>query len=186
FSKSGFYYLRVFGTGESGSEVSDYRLHACEMPQVDYVLPAGGKRGETAELTLAGVNLSAVDGAVLGDGVAQAEVVERGERRVKLHLKIPANLPEGLQQLHVNGAALPVPFVVSSLPEIAVTTAMAHRKTDPVPVTLPVAASGVIDTDHQGHYFSFRVDEAGKVLLAVDSQRLNFDLDPIVILYDAS
>ena len=186
FSKAGFYYLRVFGTGESGSEVSDYRLHTGEMPQVDYVLPAGGKRGEMAELTLAGVNLSAVDGVVLGDGVAQAEVVERGERRVKLRLKIPANLPEGLQQLHVNGAALPVPFVVSSLPEIAVTTAMAHRKTDPVSVTLPVAASGVIDTDHQGHYFSFRMDEAGKVLLAVDSQRLNFDLDPIVILYDAS
>jgi hypothetical protein len=186
FSKAGSYYLRVFGTSESGSDASDYRLHAGEMPQVDYVLPTGGKRGDTAEITLAGVNLRSVDGAVLGDRVAEAEVIERGERRVRLRLKIPANAPKGLQQLHVNGAMLPVPFVVDELPEIAVTTAMAHRKDDPVPVSLPVVASGVIDTDHQGHYFSFRVDQPGKVLLAVDSQRLNFDLDPIVILYDAS
>jgi hypothetical protein len=186
FSKTGTYYLRVFGTSESGSDASDYRLHAGEMPQVDYVLPTGGKRGGTAEVTLAGVNLGSVDAAVLGDGLARAEVIERGERRVKVRLNIPPNAPKGLQQLHVNGATLPVPFVVDELPEISVTTAMAHRKDDPVPVSLPVAASGVIDTDHQGHYFSFRVDQPEKVLLAVDSQRLNFDLDPIVILYDAS
>jgi hypothetical protein len=186
FEKAGTYYLRVFGTSESGSDVADYRLRAGEMPQVDYVMPGGGQRGGTAELTLSGVNLGAVDGAVLGDGLAKAEVVERGEQRVKLRMKVPPDVPAGLQQLHVSGAALPVLFVVDDLPQIAVTTSMAHRKADPVGVTLPVAASGVIDTDHQGHYFSFRMDRPGKVLLAVDSQRMNFDLDPIVILYDES
>ena len=184
FAKAGTYYLRVFGTGESGSDSSDYRLRAGEMPQVDYVLPASGRRGSTAELTLTGVNLGTVDGAILGDGLAKAEVIERGERQVKLRLRIPAETPEGLQQLHVAGATLPVPLIVDDLPQMTVTTAMAHRKADPVPVTLPVAASGVIDTDHQGHYFSFRMEQAGKVLLAVDSQRMNFSLDPIVVLYD--
>jgi len=184
FEKTGIYYLRVFGTSESGSETSDYRLRVGEMPQVDYTMPTGGQRGGVMELTLAGVNLGAVDGAVLGDGLAKAEVIERGERRVKLRLKIPPDVPSGVQQLHVSGATLPVPFVVDDLPQMVVTTAMAQRKNDPVAVTLPVAASGVIDTDHQGHYFSFRMDTPGKVLLAVDSQRLNFALDPIVILYD--
>jgi hypothetical protein len=58
-------------------------------------------------LTLAGVNLGAVDGAVLGDGLAKAEVIELGERRVKLRLKIPPDVPAGLQQLHVSERPFP-------------------------------------------------------------------------------
>jgi hypothetical protein len=186
FARAGTYYLRVFGTSESGSESSDYRLTAGEMPQVDYVMPTGGERGKTAEFTLSGVNLKTIDGAVLGEGLATAEVIERGDRTAKLRLKIPADAPLGLQQLHVGNATLPVAFVISDLPQIAVTTETARRKDDPVPVTLPVVANGTIDTGHAGHYFTFRIDQPQKVLLAVDSQRMNFDLDAIVVVYDES
>ena len=156
------------------------------MPQVDYVMPTGGKRGTTTEFTLSGVNLQGIDGAVLGNGLARGEIVARADRTVKIRLPIPKDAPLGLQQLHIGNATLPVPFVVSDIPQITVTTESARRKDDPVPVTLPVVANGVIDTSHAGHYFSFRIDEPQTVLLAVDSQRLNFDLDPIVVLYDQS
>jgi hypothetical protein len=86
----------------------------------------------------------------------------------------------------VGNATLPVPFVISDLQQITVTTESARRKDDPVPVTLPVVANGVIDTPHAGHYFTFRIDEPQTVLLAVDSQRMNFDLDATVVLYDQS
>lgn len=186
FEKAGTYHLRVFGTSESGSETSDYRLIAGEMPQVDYVMPTGGQRGKTAEFTLFGVNLASIEGAVLGDGLAKAEVIAHGDRTTKIRLQIPQDAPLGLQQLHIGNATLPVPFIISDLPQITVTTEAARRKEDPVPVTLPIVANGVIDTSHAGHYFAFRVDEPQKVLLAVDSQRMNFDLDPIVVLYDES
>ena len=186
FEKAGVYYLRVFGSGEGGSENADYRLVAGDMPQVDYVMPTGGERGKTAELMLSGVNLESINGVVLGEGLSTAEVVSLQNRTAKLRLKIPQNIPPGLQLLHIGNAALPVPFVISDLPQVTVTTEMARRKEDPVPVALPIVANGVLDTSHAGHYFSFRIDQPQKVLLAVDSLRMNFALDAIVLLYDES
>src|SRR5262245_49155322 len=156
------------------------------MPQIDYAMPVGGQRGKMQEIRLSGVNLGAVENAILGDGMAMAEVVSRSDRSAILRLTIPESSPLGLYQLHVGGATLPVPFVVSDLPQVTVTTEAARRKQDAYPVTLPVVANGVIDTPHAGHYFTFRVDEPQDVLLAVDALRLNVHLDPIVVLYDES
>jgi len=186
FENAGTYVLRVFGSGESGSENGDYRLTAGLMPQIDYAMPVGGQRGKTQEIQLSGFNLGAIDSAVLGEGIATAQVVSRSDRAAILRLTIPENTPLGLYRLHVGGATLPVPFVVSDLPQIAVTTEVARRKQDAYPVTLPVVANGVIDTPKAGHYFAFRVDEEQDVLLAVDALRINTHLDPIVVLYDAS
>ena len=60
FEKAGTYYLRVYGTGESGSENGDYRLTMGDMPQVDYAMPVGGQRGKTQEIRLVGVNLGTI------------------------------------------------------------------------------------------------------------------------------
>jgi len=58
FAKAGTYFLRLYGSGETGSENADYRLTAGEMPQVDYAMPSGGRQGEMVEFDLAGVNLA--------------------------------------------------------------------------------------------------------------------------------
>ena len=58
FAKAGTYFLRLYGSGEAGSENADYRLTAGEMPQVDYAMPSGGRQGEMVEFDLAGVNLA--------------------------------------------------------------------------------------------------------------------------------
>jgi hypothetical protein len=186
FKKAGTYIVRVNGTSESGSPSGDYRLTAGAMPQVDYVMPVGTERGKTAEIRLSGVNLESVESAVLGEGIATAQLVSHSNRSAVLRISVPKDAPLGLQELHVNGATLPVPFVISDLPQVVVTTASAGREDDPVPLTLPVVANGVIDGPHVGHYFSFRIDQPQNVLLAVESMRLNYDMDPMIVLYDES
>jgi hypothetical protein len=184
FAADGTYYLRVFGSGESGSETDDYRLLAGRMPHVYHAMPLGGQRGTTAEIQLFGNNLQTVKHITLGAGVAVAEAISRTDCTATFRLDIPPDAPEGVYRLHVDGATLPVPFVVSSLPEVAVTTQTAGSKQSPVPLSLPVAASGVIDTPGAGHYFTFTVDQPQTILLAVDSFRFDYHLDPLVILYD--
>lgn len=185
FEKGGTYYLRIYGTGESGSELADYRLTAGEMPQVDHAMPMGGKAGKPVEVRLTGANLQAIEGAVLGDGLAAAEVVSRSPRSATIRLTVPEAARPGVR-LHVGGATLPVPFVISEYPEITVPGDVARRREDPLPVTLPIVINGVIDKPKAADYFSLRVAEPQTVLLRADSQQLNFLLDPLVAIYDES
>jgi hypothetical protein len=135
----------VFGQGESGGRTADYRLTGGLMPHVYHAMPLGGQRGTTVDVELHGVNLATIDGAVLGDRLATGTAVSHGECSMTIRLAIPKETPEGVYRLHVDGATYPVPFVVSSLPEVTVTTAIARNKQSPVPVKLPVVANGVID-----------------------------------------
>lgn len=186
FPKDGAYFLRIFGTGESGSPDDDYRLSAGELPHVYHAMPLGGQRGESLELRLFGVNLGGIGKVVLGEGIAKAEVVSRGKESATIRLTVPKDLPGGDYRLHVEGATLPVPFVVSDLPEVTATTESAGSKQDAYPVTLPVVVNGVIDAPRATHHFSFQVEEPQTILLAVDSYRFDYHLDPVVILYEES
>src|SRR5579859_6443381 len=189
FAKLGTYFVRIYGSGESGSENADYRLTAGEMPQVDYAMPSGGRRGETVEFELSGVNLASISKVTLGDGIAEGEIVSKGVKSAKVRMRIPDAVSAGAYRLHVESAdqgpaTLPAPFVVSALPEITVRGGAARRKQDPLPVQLPVVANGVLETNRAADYFSFRVDSPQTVLLQVDSMQLGFMLDPMVAIYD--
>ena len=184
FQQEGTYYLRLYGTSEQGSETSDYRLTAGEMPQVDHAMPMGGQRGKPVEILLTGANLSKVSAVVLADGRARGLVLSRSPAAAKVRLEIPADMPLGVHQLHVAGATLPVPFVVSEFPEVTVLGDAARRRDDPYPVNLPVVANGVIDKRRAADYFSFRVDAPQRVLLAAASMKLNYPFDPLIEVYD--
>ena len=186
FRQGGTYYLRLYGTSERGSATSDYRLTAGEMPQVDHAMPMGGRRGKPVEILLTGVNLSNLSAVVLGDGRSRGQVLSRSSKAAKVRLEIPADMPLGVHQLHVHGATLPVPFVVSELPEVTVLGDVARQRDDPYPITLPVVANGVIDKRKAADYFSFRVNTPQRVLLAVASMKLNYPFDPLIEVYDES
>jgi hypothetical protein len=191
FAKPGTYYLRIYGSGEAGSDNADYRLTAGAMPQVDYAMPSGGRLGETVEFELAGVNLASVSRVTLGDGIATGEIISKTLKSAKVRMRIPAATRPGAYRLHVESAdqgpaTLPAPFVVSSLREITVRGGVARRKTDPLPVQLPLVANGVLDTARAADYFSFRVDSPQTVVLEADSMGLGFMLDPMVAIYDES
>ena len=186
FDEGGVYFVRIYGSAETGSENADYRLIVGEMPHVDHAMPSGGTRGETVEFDLVGVNLESVRSVVLGDGIAAGEVLTTSSRSVRVRLSIPENARPRVHRLHVGDATLPVPFVVSDLPEITVGGDMARNKRDPVPVTLPVVVNGVLGEPRAADYVSFRVDGPRKVVLQVDSMQLGFLLDPMVAIYDES
>lgn len=191
FRQSGTYYLRLYGSGEAGSENADYRLTAGEMPQVDYALPAGGRRGAAVEFDLSGANLDSISQVVLGEGLATGEVIAKSPTRARVRMSLPATLPPGAYRLHVASsekgpAAGAATFVVSTLPEITARGGAARRKSDPLPVALPVIANGVLDQPRAADYFTFRVDAPRTVTLQVDSMQLGFMLDPMVAIYDES
>jgi hypothetical protein len=191
FAKPGTYFVRIYGSGESGSENADYRLTAGEMPQVDYAMPSGGRQGQTVEFELSGVNLASISRVTLGDGIASGEIVSKGAKSARVRMRIPDTVSAGAYRLHVESAdqgpaTLPAPFVVSALPEITVLGGAARRKQDPLPVQLPVVANGVLDANRAADYFAFRIDYPQTVLLQVDSMQLGFMLDPMVAIYDES
>jgi hypothetical protein len=191
FARSGTYFVRIYGSGESGSDNADYRFTAGEMPQVDYAMPSGGRQGQSVEFELSGVNLASISRVTLGDGIATGEIVSKSARSAKVRMRLPDTVSAGVYRLHVESAdqgpaTLPAPFVVSALPEITVRGGAARRKQDPLPVQLPVVANGVLDGNRAADYFSFRVDSPQTVLLQVDSMQLGFMLDPMVAIYDES
>lgn len=184
FAEPGEYFLRVYGSGESGSETADYRLIAGAMPQVDLALPGGGERGRTVEFDLQGVNLDGVAEVTLGAGLARGKVLSAGFGRARVSMAIPADAPLGASLLHVGGATLPVPFVISGMRELTVAPGTARKRADPVAVELGTVVNGVIDTERAADYFSIRVDGPEDVVLSVESMNLGFLLDPLVAVYD--
>ena len=78
----------------------------------------------------------------------------------------------------------PVPFVVSAYNEVTVIGKQARSRLDPVPVTLPTVANGIIDGPMDADHFVFRVDQPKTVVLDVHSMQLGFLLDPLVAIYD--
>jgi len=186
FDKDGTYYFRLYGSGESGSENSDYRLAIGPMPHVDHAMPLGGTQGGEVELTLHGVNLSGIESVELGEGLAKGEILSRSPEAVKVRLRLPKALPPGAYRLHASGSTLPVPFVISGLPELTVAGGTARSKKDPLPVQLPLVVNGAIDRPRGADYFSFRVDRPQTMLLQIDSMQLDYLLDPLVVVYDES
>jgi hypothetical protein len=183
FPAAGEYLLRIYGSGESGSETADYRLIAGPMPHASLALPAGATRGATVEFDLIGVNLHAVDEVTLGPGLARGSVLSRSPTRTRVSMRIPPDAPLGPTHLHIAGATLPVPFVIGALPEI---TARARRRQDPQPVPLGTVVNGVIEEPRAADYYSIRIDKPETLLLSVESMNLGFLLDPLIAVHDES
>ncbi len=180
----GEYVLRIYGSGESGSDTADYRLIAGKMPWADLAMPGGGRRGATVEFSLRGENLSELKGATLGDGLARAEVLWAKDREARLKVAVPANAVAREYRLHLDGGALAVPFVVSEYAEVDVSDGSARSRRDPKPVSLPVVANGIFDKPRATDHFIFRVEKAMTVVLDVEGMQLGFLSDPMVLLYD--
>jgi hypothetical protein len=180
FANTGTYYLRIYGSGESGSENADYRLIAGAMPHADYALPAGGRRGTTVEFTLHGVNLEQAKEVILGQNLARATKTGTATFR----MAIPAHLPSGVHSLHIQGAARPIPFVISDGAELTVQPGVARKKQDPLPIELGTTVNGVIDSPRAADYFVIRTEQPRQIVLSVESMNLGYLLDPIVLIYD--
>jgi hypothetical protein len=132
------------------------------------------------------VNLHGIREVTLGEALAKAEVTSSSSTEARVRLTVPAGTAAGDYRLHIGGSALPVPFVVSNYNEIDVSDGRARRRSDPVPVSLPIVVNGVIDKPKAADHFIFRVDRPKIVVLDANSMQLGFLTDPLVAIYDES
>jgi len=182
---TGDYFIRVAGSGESGSTAGSYRLVAGAVPHMLQVLPAGARRGATTEFRVAGKNLQAVDRVVLGDSLAEGKLVAATAESATVRLQVPASLPRGQYWLHAFAgqleAPLPIPVLITDLDERISTPA--STRASPQAVQPPVALSGVLDHRRAAHFFSFEAQAGERFEFDVDAMKLGYLIDPVIGLY---
>ena len=183
--KTGDYFVRVAGSDEEGSKYSSYRLIAGAVPYAWRMLPVGAKRGATTELRISGLNLAKIDRLVLGESLAEGKVVSAQPEEVKFQITLPASVAAGRYELHAYAGAeeapLTIPILVSDLDEKLATPA--RTRDHPQQVSLPVAVSGSIDHKRVENFFSFEVKAGERLAFDVDSMKLGYLDDPVVVLY---
>ena len=183
---SGDYFIRVAGSEEEGSKYDSYRLIAGAVPYAWRMWPAGAQRGATNEFRIAGVNLENIDRLVLGERVAEGKVVSSQPGELTFRMAVPATVAPGRYELHAFAGAteapLTIPILVSDLEEKLATPA--RFRENPQIVSLPVAVNGSIDRKRAENFFSFDVPAGERLAFDVDSMKLGYLDDPVVVIYD--
>lgn len=189
--KSGDYFVRVAAAAEpiatlvDGGRYSSYRLVAGAVPHMLHVLPAGARRGATSELRVSGFNLRKVDRVVLGESLAEGQVIAATAESLNFRLAVPASVAPGRYPLRAFvgsfEAPLQIQMVVSDLEEKLSTPARSRE--NPQNIAFPVALSGVFDRKKAADFFAFNVRAGERLVFDVDSMKLGFLDDPLVALY---
>jgi hypothetical protein len=113
-------------------------------PSVSYLLPAGGQRGSIVEVNAAGTfERWPVQGTASDPGIS----VKAGKDKGKLSITIAASVESGRHWLWLHdeqGASLPQPFLVGTLPEIRESEPNNDAKSAQK-VTLPVVVNGRLE-----------------------------------------
>lgn len=189
--KAGDYFVRVAAATEpiatlfDGGRYSSYRLVAGAVPHILHVLPAGARRGATSELKISGLNLEKIDRVVLGESLAEGQVVAAGADSLTVRMEVPAAVAPGRYPLRAFAGSFEAPLqiqvVVSDLEEKLATPARSREH--PQPITFPVAVSGVFDRKKARDFFAFDVRAGERLVFDVDSMKLGFLDDPLVAVY---
>ena len=185
--RAGEYLIRVAGSQEQGSPDSSYRLVLGSVPVMQRVLPLGGRRGETTEFEIHGINVDRITRIVLDDSVAIGDVIEASPGRLRFRMSVPPDVTVGRRQLRAEAesfeAPLPLPILLSDVEERI--SSAPRKRAAPQEVRLPVAITGVLDSRRAAEFFSFEVEAGERVEFDVHSMRLDYPLDPALFLYNA-
>src|SRR5262245_43221026 len=163
------------------------------------ILPAGGKAGSTAEVTLTGFDFEEVNQLWFSHPAIKAE--RQGDVQipktnnpnqpspstVKFTVTIPADVPPGTYDARVAskwGLSNPRAFVVGSLDELA-----EQEPNNDIPqaqkVPLNSAVSGVISANTDVDYFSFEGKKGARVVVHCAASSIDSRLTPMLELFDA-
>ena len=185
------YFVRVAAATEpittllDGSRYSSYRLVAGAVPHMLHALPAGVRRGATGEFRISGLNLQGVKRVVLGDSLAEGDVVAASGDSLTIRMTVPASVAPGRYPLHAIAASFEAPLqiqmVVSDLEEKLATPA--RSRYNPQSITLPVALSGRFDRKKAANFFAFDAGSGDHLVFDVDSMKLGFLDDPLLAVY---
>lgn len=170
----GTYIVQVREASYGGSDACHYRLHIGGFPRPLVVFPPGGKLGETTIVTL------------LGDprGPTTMPVTPTVERGVRV-----------MAQDDLGSAPSPLPFRVSSLPDVLETPPQtpasapaadaappAARSPAPPP---PLAFSGILEQPGERDVFRFSAAKGQVLDMLVLARRVKSPLDSVLEVFDA-
>lgn len=165
FKETGTYGIQVRDTTFRGGGNFVYKLTAGKIPAVTGYLPMGGKRGQTVDLTLEGVNLGGVKTmAVQIPPSAQSVVVAAatpGGTAVNPLVLTPGDLDEGVEAEPNNA-----PAQATGVPggATAVMNGRIDKKGDVDLFKIKPAAAGALQIDVYGRRLGSRIDGFLRIL----------------------
>lgn len=166
FKKAGEYRLLVRDTMYRGGASYVYRLTVGKLPVITMMNPTGGRRGETLQVAVEGVNL--------GDMKALA---------VSLPKDMPTDRPWYFVPQTPNGPALPVSVMADDNPQTLKSDTNNRNRPDRLP-ELPITVHGRITAAKMVDYYVFPA-KAGKPLpIRVFAREVGSRLYPLVRILD--
>jgi len=150
----GKYVVQVRDMLYRGSPSTVYRLSMGSLAYNTYLFPAGGKRGATTEVTVAGENMESA----------------------QLSLPVAANAPIGARQVSTPRGSFP--FVAGDYDEYIEPAEAGSRQ-----INLPQALNGRITDEKADRYtFSLTKENLGSFTFDVYSDRINSPLEAVLTL----
>jgi hypothetical protein len=174
-----------------------WRAHAqIPVPQIAYVFPAGGQRGQTVTVTVNGQNLQGSTAVVVNGAGVTAKVAPTADGKglqntnggaLPIVLTIAPDAPLGVRELRVfgpRGVSNVGRFIVGAYPESNETEPNNALK-QAQKIALPLTINGQINGAEDEDLFAFEAQEGQQLAFDVDAFPLNFSLDSVLILRDA-
>jgi hypothetical protein len=155
-------------------------------PVVDYLYPAGGKQGETVNVTAGGK----FEHWPLQFWADHPDVrAEPSAEKGRLTVRVGAGVPPGphLVRLYdAEGPSAPLVFVVGTRPEVMEAEPNDEvSKAQPIDV-LPVTVNGRLEKSGDVDSYAVRLQAGQCLSAAVQGRRLGAPMDPLLHLYDAA
>jgi len=178
-----------------------YRLTICDKPHVENVFPRAVQRGQTAQLTAIGRNLTGGPAALSPTGepllesasVAFSVDVPPGQFRYLEHPTDHSVLPtaatfrldgQQLRPTFSTGESL-TPVTLLVVDEPVTLEAEPNDKNDAAqPINLPAVVSGRFEQPRDADWFAFTPSDNGPFAIEVYAERLSAQADPYVVVLD--
>jgi hypothetical protein len=168
FAAAGKYTVEVRDSLFRGGAGYTYRLSLGKLPVVTRWSPLGGRRGQTVQVALAGINL----GATKELQVALPGEAGRSSFRVT---------PDTAQ-----GPANPIDLLIEDQPEVEEHEPNNEVKAAVRTPALPLRASGRIDAKGDRDLFAFTATEKQALSVDLQARRIGSRLDSVIRVLDAT
>ncbi len=155
----GTYTLEIKDSIYRGRHDFVYRITLGEIPFVTSIFPLGGNRAEKTSVTLKGENLP------------KTKISMGDESRIEMLEKTPL--------------VTPIPFALSSLPEL-METEPNNTPDQGMPVQQGCVINGRIEQAGDRDVFEIQLEKGAELLAEVTARRLNSLLDSVLMITDAA
>ncbi len=150
-------------------------------PQIDYLFPAGGQRGTTVDVEMAGKYMPGPCG-VWVDGSGIVSKTKTTEGRLQLAIAADAALGNHFVRIFsVQGGSTPRPFVVGELPEM-----IEHSSESPQSIAFPVTVNGQLNPQGDVDQFQLVLKAGQQIVCAVEARRFGSPSDTTLRLLDSA